>query len=1027
MSRLTLQLLGQVSIQRNGRPLTGLPSRKAAALLIYLACTRRPVAREVLADLLWDDRPQDQALANLRTILSGLRRALGKALVVERDTIALIRAADDWLDVEAFEQHTAGRRLPAADEPRNAAISRLQSASDLYRGDFLSGFHLRQSRGFEEWAMLERERLHRLAVMALSRLVRHALDGGDYAPGLDFAARLLQLDPLSEEAHRQMMLLLARSGQRSAALAQYETCRRVLADELGAAPTEATTTLYARLKSARMLGAHNLPPPATTFVGREDEVNALRRQLADPNCRLLTLLGPGGIGKTRLALETVRQIVEHQAGMFLHGVCFVALSGVGAARFLAPALVEALRVPGSGEPRERLYNYLRDKELMLALDSFEHLISPGRDGNEREGGSEGIDLLADLLQRAPLIKLLVTSRERLNLREEWVFDVPGLVLPPEDAPGPLEAYSATHFFVVEARRVRRDFTPAPAEADAIARVCRLLEGVPLGIELAAAAARDQTCAAIAEALARSLDVLASPLRNVPERHRSLRAAFDYSWGLLSGAEREAARRLSAFRGAFTAEAAEHVAGVSAASLSALADKSFLRAAALRYEMHDVLRQYAAEQLSPVEQRAVNDAHSRYYAAYLEHQAAGLRAGRKQPALREIGAELGNVRAAWEWATAHRLRAELGQMLDSLGFFYVTRGWAREGSDSFRLAIEALAGESAPDAVLIARLQARQADCEAYLSNFDAARTLLGASTAALREHGAWSPLAWAYDVWGILAYDQGNYAEARHYAQESLALFRQLDDQPGIAQALNNLANVLCDEAAAYAEADRLYQESLALYEQLGDAFGQAKCLINMGSTAQMRGEYDRARDLHEQGVALCRASDNRSTLAIALTNLGQTLSKIGQYTEAERWLLESLDLKREFGSRRSMVFSLNLLGTVATRTGRYPQAKDYYDEALMIGRQLESPSLAADVLIGVAALMSARGRAERALEMLAVVQRHAGSDSEIFNNAAEQVAEIAGRVAPEVAEACRARGQARTLDDVVAEVLSEPVPPAKG
>jgi DNA-binding SARP family transcriptional activator len=1056
MSRLTLHLLGQVSIRRGQKPLAGLPSRKAEALLIYLACTRRPAAREVLADLLWDDRPQDQALANLRTLLSGLRRALGQALVVNRDSIAFNHKSDYWLDVEAFEQQIADSRLLMADEPSAtgnppSAIGHLQSASDLYRGDFLAGFHLRQSRGFEEWATLERERLHRLAATALSRLAWRALDGGDYARGLDFAARLLQLDPLSEDAHRQRMLLLARSGQRSAALAQYETCRRLLADELGAAPTEATTALYARLKSARTLGAHNLPPPATAFIGREDEVSALRRQLANPNCRLLTLLGLGGIGKTRLALETARQIVERQAGMFLHGVCFAALSSVGAARFLAPALVEALNVPGSGEPEERLFNYLGEKELLLVLDSFEHLLPSAHMGDERESGSEGIDLLADLLQRAPLVKLLVTSRERLNLREEWVFDVPGLTLPPlgllrpaipeprpgrgsrdeagagEDAPGALEAYSAAHLFVAEARRARRDFAPSPDEAGAIARVCRMLEGVPLGIELAASAVREQTCAALAEALAHGLDVLASPLRNVPERHRSLRAAFDHSWSLLSTAEREAARQLSVFRGAFTGEAAEHVAGVSAARLSALADKSFLRLAASRYEMHDILRQYAAEQFSPAEQRAVNDAHCRYYADYLEGRAAWLRAGRKQPALQEIGAELDNVRAAWEWAVAHRLGLPLGQMLDSLGFFYVTRGWVREGREAFRRAIEALAGESTPDAVLIARLQTRQADCETDLSNFDAARTLLEASTTTFRARNAWSPLAWAYDVWGILAYNQGRYAEARQYVHESLALFRQLDERPGIAQALNNLANILCDESAAYTEADHLYQESLALYEQLGDAFGQAKCLINMGSTAQMRNEYERARDLHQQGVALCRASDNRAALAIALTNLGQTLSKIGQYTEAERWLLESLKLKREFGNRRSIVFALNLLGTVTTRTGRYQEAKDYYDEALMISRQLASPTLSADVLIGAASLLNARGQAERALEVLAAVQRHAGNDSEILNNAAGQWAEIAGRVPPEVAEACRARGQRRALDDVVAEWLSEPMPLTPG
>jgi DNA-binding SARP family transcriptional activator len=1038
--RLSIQLLGEVSILVGGQTLTGLPSRKAEALLVYLACTRRAVAREVLADLLWDDRSQDQALANLRTILTSLRRALGDALIVERDAIAFNRQSDYWLDIEAFEQQIANSRLLMGDEPSSirhlpsaighlpsaigyqpSAISHLQSASDLYGGDFLVGFHVRQSRGFEEWATLERERLHRLAVMGLTHLARHALDGGDYARGLDFASRLLQLDPLSEEAHRQKMLLLARSGQRSAALAQYETCRRILADELGAAPTEATAALYTRLKSAQALGTHNLPPPATTFIGRDEEVSALRRQLANPNCRLLTVLGPGGIGKTTLALETGRQILKHQAGMFLHGVHFVALSNVDAARFLAPALVEALRVPGSGEPEERLFNYLSEKELLLVLDSFEHLLPSARGVGERERGSGGIDLLAELLQRAPPIKLLITSRERLNLREEWVFDLHGLALPPEDAPGPWEAYSATQLFVAEARRTRRDFAPSPPEVDAITRVCRMLEGVPLGIELAAAAARAQTCAALAEALAHGLDVLASPLHNVPERHRSLRAAFDHSWSLLSTAEREAVCRLSAFRGAFTGEAAGRVARVSAAQLSALADKSFLRLTDARCEMHDILRQYAAEQLPPAEQQTVNDAHCRYYADFLEDRATALKAGRKQVALQEIGAELGNVRAAWEWAVTHHRRPQLTQMVDGLGFFYTTRGWAREGSEAFRLAIESMAEVTPPDTVLVARLQARRADCESDLSNFDAARALYEASTQVLREQGAPSSLAWAYDGWGILAYNEGRYAEARQHEQESLTLFRELDDRLGIAQALNVLANILCDESAAYNEADRLYQESLVLYEQLGDAFGQAKCLINMGSTAQMRAEYDRARDLHQQGVALCRASDNRATLAIALTNLGQTLSKIGRHTEAEGWLLESLELKREFGNRRSMVFSLNLLGTVAARTSRYQAAKDYYDEALMISRQLASPTLSADVLIGVASLLNARGRADKALEVLAAVQHHSGDDSEIVNNAKEQWAEIAGQVAPEVAEACRVRGQKRELDDVVAEVLSEP------
>jgi nifR3 family TIM-barrel protein len=385
MSRLTLRLLGGVSIQRGDRPLTGLPSRKAEALLIYLSCTQRPAAREVLADLLWDDRPPRQALANLRTLLTGLRRALGKALVIDRDSISFNPEADYWLDVKAFEQHIADvkwqmadSRSPKADPSTSvsaislpSAIGHLRSANDLYRGDFLAGFHLRQSRGFEEWATLERERLHRLAVLGLRRLVQHSLDRGDYAPGLDLAARLLQLDPLGEEAHRAMMLLLARSGQRTAALAQYEACRRRLAEELDVTPTDETAALYARIRSAGASGAHNLPPPATEFVGREAELGALTEELARPACRLITLLGPGGIGKTRRGVETARQIGEQRPGMFLHGVRFVPLAGLHSAQFLAAALADALDEPEAGDPRERLLNYLSEREMLLLLDNME--------------------------------------------------------------------------------------------------------------------------------------------------------------------------------------------------------------------------------------------------------------------------------------------------------------------------------------------------------------------------------------------------------------------------------------------------------------------------------------------------------------------------------------------------------------------------------------------------------------------------------------------------------------------------------
>jgi tetratricopeptide (TPR) repeat protein len=551
----------------------------------------------------------------------------------------------------------------------------------------------------------------------------------------------------------------------------------------------------------------------------------------------------------------------------------------------------------------------------------------------------------------------------------------------------------------------------------------MLGGAPLGIELAAASIRQHASAEIAAALERTADALTTAFHNVPERHRSLRAAFEHSWGLLTDEAQVQFAQLSVFPDTFADEAAV-ITGVNIAALNQLADKSLVqRRADGRYQIHSLLRQYATEKLSamPEAHDTMRRAHCRYYADYLEQHAAWLTAGQAHRVVHDVGAELGNVRAAWAWAVTHCQRGPIAQMLDSLNYFYVTRGWLEEGREVLGRASEAVAGEATPDEVLGARLEMCQAECELWLSNYAQARALLESSRAALLRHGARQLLARVYDLWGTLAYHQGNFAEAWQYGQESLALFRQLDDRVGMAQALNNLANILCDESAAYAEADRLYEESLAIYQHLDDAFGQAKCLINLGSTAQMRAEHNPAKEFYRRGIDLCRASGNRPMLAIALTNLGQLLSTLGQHAEAEQCLLESLDLKREFGQRRAIVFSLKRLGTVTTRQGRYPLAKDYFDEALRLARQLSSQTLTADVLIGVAGLMSARGNIEPALEMLAAVQVGAANDQEIVNEAIKRFAEISRPLAPDVVAACRTRGQARVLEAVVAEVLSEP------
>jgi DNA-binding SARP family transcriptional activator len=352
---LEISTLGGVAIKLDGAPITKLASRKAEALLVYLACTEQEHAREVLADFLWDDRPQDRAMTNLRVLPTSLRRHLGPYVSITRLTVAFNPDSPHWLDTAELE-----RGLVAAREQRtqSGALSRegvaqLAQSLDLYQGDFLQGFYLRHFRGFEEWQGIERERLRLQVSEVLHELVTAYLDLGEYATGIEQARQLLQLDPLREDAHRQLMWLLVFSNQRNAALAQYDACRQVLAEELGVEPTAETIALYERIRTGELsqetrerrsrgevspspltsrplAPLHNLAAQLTPLIGREKELTELTQLLADSDLRLVTIIGPGGIGKTRLALETARAQLDHPGLSpdegFNHGIYFVSFA-----------------------------------------------------------------------------------------------------------------------------------------------------------------------------------------------------------------------------------------------------------------------------------------------------------------------------------------------------------------------------------------------------------------------------------------------------------------------------------------------------------------------------------------------------------------------------------------------------------------------------------------------------------------------------------------------------------------------------
>ncbi len=646
---LRLTYLGGVQVLCGDRPVTGFVSSKASALLCYLAVTGRPQLRPLLAGLLWGDLPETDACANLRKVLSNLRDLVGEHLIITPHTVAFNRESAYWLDVEEF----LGRVNKEPSRQVDKETGRQVEAAELYKGDFLDGFYLRHAPAFEEWVLGQRERLRQAALQVFQTLAGHFADSGEYARAIEYTRRLLALDPWREEAHRLMMRLLARSGQRSAALAQYETCRRLLRKELGIEPTDETTALYRRI---RVIGAprrNNLPLPLTSFIGREAELAQIGGWLSRPECRLLTILGPGGVGKTRLALQAALQAKEQPDDVFLDGIFFVSLQGVCSEVTLAAAIATAVglsHLPGSETPAE-LLRHLRGRDMLLVLDGFEHLVAHA-------------GLLSVILQHAPAVKLLVTSRQRLNLTGEWVLELGGLPYASLGSREGIEAFPAAQLFIQRARQARPDLQLSAMDHQAITHICELVEGLPLVLELAAAWTRTMSCLEIAQAVEAGAEALTAFAQDLPLHHRSLRASFEHSWKLLSPHEQEILRRLAVFRGGFTHEAAEKVAGADLATLAGLADKSLLRRdPGGRYSFHAALHWYVDGMLrrSPAEYERTRERHFHYYLGeFWEQREAELGDGRPAEALKRLQEEIGNLQAAWKWATAHDARDEAGR-------------------------------------------------------------------------------------------------------------------------------------------------------------------------------------------------------------------------------------------------------------------------------------------------------------------------------------------------------------------------------
>lgn len=966
---LDIRLFGGLEFIYNDKPLTGFRSSKVAALLAWLAVDARIHQREAIAGLFWGESSDSDAANNLRQSLSNLRSLVGSHLDITRQTVAFRRDVSHALDVEIFDQamQDSGQMEPTE------RIENLRRAVDLYWGDFLDGLLLRDAPEFEEWMLAQRVRYREAALQAMHALTDALMARSDYTGAIHTATRLLALDSWREEAHRTLMLALARTGQSSAALAQYESCRQILQEVFSAEPSAETTELYERIRAARRGPRHNLPPTFGALIGREDEMTEIRRLLADPSCRLLTLVGPGGVGKSRLALAGA--VAAENA--VLNGVWYAPMASLNPDQTdaIPLALAEALQLPLSGpvRPQEQIVDFLRHKEVLLLLDNLDHLIPH-------------CAWLGELLQAAPDVKILATSRQRLNLRAEWLLDVSGLRVPDGDEPGATEAASV-QLFVQRARRLRNSFTVTEENRNTIAHLCRLVHGVPLALEMAAAWVRTLSPAQIVDEIERSLDFLTDPHSDAVDRHRSQRAVFDASWMQLAPAEQDGFARLAVFRGGFDSQAAEWVAGCSGAVLAGLVDKSLIRREEKgHYSFHPLLQQYALEKLAaqPEVEKATIDRHVEWCTRLLAEKQPDIYGAELPAALAVINRNLDNIRQAWRMAARRGHFAFFAQAVDALLLVFDINSLSQEAQQLLhdaRRRLQAHVTGQPEQEIVLAQMLAHEGVFSFRLGQFEQAydypRQAIG---VLLRHNAAPFTLGHVYVFLGAAHFGLGDYAAAIAAFDAAGDAYTRAGSDWGVATALGNRAEVhlalqQMEEARAYAS--RAYSTA----QRSANAYLQSHNAYRMATISAYFEEYDAAQAYHRESLDLAEALNYRGGMANAYAALGEISLAMGQYADAEEQFDEARAINEEFGNWLDSAACQVQAGNAALAAQLHDRAGAHLRQALGRAAEIGADGVLSEGLLEWARLLVAQRKPGQAVPIL----RFVAEDNESSPAAAEQ------------------------------------------
>jgi predicted ATPase/DNA-binding SARP family transcriptional activator len=966
-SRLELFTLGEFQIRLDGRPLRRLASRKADGLLAYLAVTRRSHAREHLATLLWDDLPLRRSLGNLSVLLNSLRKQLETFLDIDRQAVSMDQEARLTVDVAELEQGLRAVRglTKEGARPDRTTLEAASRALDVYRGEFLQGFHLRGARGFEEWVTLERERLGRDALEGLRQLADGFERAGDVESAAATLHRALLIDPLQEDLHRSRMRTLALCGRMGEALAQYRLCAETLRTELGVEPAQATRDLYGRLLERRERPAHNLPALASQTIGREVETEDIVGAVRRADTRLLTLVGAGGIGKTRLALEAAYRLSDS----FLEGVWFVDLADVDDPQRVSQVVGHALAMPesqrGPAEPDEleRLVTFLRSRDLLLVMDNCEHLVEACRQITDR------------LLRGCPRLSVLATGRRRLDLSQEKVIEVQPLPVPalPDEADAGIERLAANEsilLFLDRARAVRAPFELDAGNARTLTQICKSLDGMPLAIELAASRLRSHSLDQIADNLEQRMVSLGHEAGGVLPRHQTLAEAIQWSYDLLDPDEQRVFRLTAIFRGGFDLEALVEVARAlplgpreTEHALTLLVEQSLVilrpqSGVRERYTLLEPVRQFGLEKMK--EDPSFGPSLERFAAHFLalsETLAPELHGRRRKSHVDTLEREADNLRATLRILVEGRRGNDCLRLNHALweGFWH-KQGYFSEGR---RWVESVLAVSDDRSSFLYGSTLIARGAYEWTLGNLDASIASLDQALAFAEGLGDLRLLQQALYWKAIVVFDHSDFSEAEGLLRRGHQVARQAGERRGAAWDtfyLGQIARVRGQLELAV----RLYTEALSVMED-EDVFGAGWSHTYLGHLAIERGDLARARWHLEQSRRIHTELGNLRGLGGTERGLGLADLEAGDLEAAEDHLQRSRHLFERLGWIKMSSSSMIYLGHIATQSGRVEEAAGLLIGSLAYQQREHDLHSIAHLLLELGLLADRRGVPEAA------------------------------------------------------------------